>query len=151
MIPFLPACFVRPTPCFHVEHAPFDLGRNPGRYPDGLARGRAGTEDGPFLLHVPGQDGDHQSRRRRTELLRVQGAQPGDLATRTVLLRRPARRVPEHGTATRRPRSAIRGLYTQTPTHIWSHDLVRGSLDELCTKDRIAAFETPALLLGDER
>jgi TolB protein len=29
--------------------------------------------------------------------------------------------------------------------------LACGSLDELCTKDRIAPFETPALLLGDER
>jgi Tol biopolymer transport system component len=27
-------------------------------------------------------------------------------------------------------------FYTQTPTHIWVHDLERGSLDELCTKDR---------------
>lgn len=41
--------------------------------------------------------------------------------------------------------------YTQTPTHIWSHDLETGSLEELCTKDRIAPFETPALLAGDDR
>ena len=40
--------------------------------------------------------------------------------------------------------------YTQTPTHIWVHDLITGSLEELCTKDRIAPFETPVLLLGDE-
>ncbi|MHC5543573.1 TolB family protein, partial [Singulisphaera rosea] len=39
--------------------------------------------------------------------------------------------------------------YTQTPTHIWIHDLETGSLDEICTKDRQAPFETPALLLPD--
>src|SRR5215469_17135256 len=32
-------------------------------------------------------------------------------------------------------------FYTQTPTHIWSHDLEAGSLEELCTKERIAPFE----------
>ena len=41
--------------------------------------------------------------------------------------------------------------YTQTPTHIWVHDLNEGSLKELCVEDRIAPFETPALLLSDER
>lgn len=39
--------------------------------------------------------------------------------------------------------------YTQTPTHIWIHDLETGTLDEICTKDRQAPFETPALLLPD--
>lgn len=42
-------------------------------------------------------------------------------------------------------------FYTQTPTHIWSHDLSTGGLVELCTKDRAAPFVTPALLLSDER
>lgn len=41
--------------------------------------------------------------------------------------------------------------YSQTPTHLWRHDLDRGSLEELCTKDRLAPFMTPELLLGDER
>jgi len=41
--------------------------------------------------------------------------------------------------------------YSQTPTHIWVHDLDSGSLHELCAKNRLAPFETPALLLGDER
>lgn len=39
--------------------------------------------------------------------------------------------------------------YTQTPTHIWIHDLESGSLDEICTKNRSAPFETPELLLAD--
>ena len=38
--------------------------------------------------------------------------------------------------------------YTQTPTHLWIHDLETGSLEEICTKDRLAPFETPALLLS---
>jgi WD40-like Beta Propeller Repeat len=41
--------------------------------------------------------------------------------------------------------------YTQTPTHLWIHDLESGSLEEICSKDRLAPFVTPALLLGDER
>lgn len=41
--------------------------------------------------------------------------------------------------------------YTQTPTHLWIHDLDRGTLTEICTRERIAVFYTPALLVGDER
>jgi TolB protein len=41
--------------------------------------------------------------------------------------------------------------YTQTPTHLWVHDLESGALDEICVKDRLAAFVTPALLLGNDR
>src|SRR5262245_13247224 len=42
-------------------------------------------------------------------------------------------------------------FYTQTPTHLWIHDLTSGSLDEICTKDRLAPFITPALLIGEDR
>jgi TolB protein len=38
--------------------------------------------------------------------------------------------------------------YTQTPTHLWIYDLETGSLEEICTMDRLAPFETPALLLS---
>jgi len=41
--------------------------------------------------------------------------------------------------------------YTQTPTHIWSYHLDSGELTELCTRERMAPFVTPALLIGDER
>lgn len=41
-------------------------------------------------------------------------------------------------------------FYTQTPTHIWIHDLDTGSLEEICAKDRLAPFETPALLLSND-
>ncbi len=41
--------------------------------------------------------------------------------------------------------------YTQTPTHLWVHDLASGSLTEICTKDRLAPFVTPALLIGEDR
>ena len=41
--------------------------------------------------------------------------------------------------------------YTQTPTHLWLYDLESGTLNEICTRDRIAPFITPALLLSDER
>lgn len=39
--------------------------------------------------------------------------------------------------------------YHKTPTHIFLHDLGNGSLEEIATKDRIAPFQTPALLLPD--
>lgn len=41
--------------------------------------------------------------------------------------------------------------YTQTPTHLWRYDLKSGSLEEICQKDRIAPFTTPALIINDDR
>jgi Tol biopolymer transport system component len=37
--------------------------------------------------------------------------------------------------------------YHQTPTHIWAYDLDRNTLAELATKERLAPFYTPQLLL----
>lgn len=41
--------------------------------------------------------------------------------------------------------------YTQTPTHIWVYDLEADTLKEICDKDRLAPFVTPALLVSDDR
>lgn len=41
--------------------------------------------------------------------------------------------------------------YTKTPTHIWVHDLKQDSLSEIATRDRMAVFYTPALLISDNR
>ncbi len=41
--------------------------------------------------------------------------------------------------------------YTQTPTHLWVYDLEKDALNEVATKDRLAVFYTPALLISDER
>jgi TolB protein len=41
--------------------------------------------------------------------------------------------------------------YTQTPTHLWLYDLDRGSLTEIATRERLAVFYTPALLVSDQR
>jgi Tol biopolymer transport system component len=41
--------------------------------------------------------------------------------------------------------------YHKTPTHTWIYDLDRDTLEELATRDRLAVFMTPQLLLGDER
>ncbi len=49
------------------------------------------------------------------------------------------------------PGKPFEEYYTQTPTHLWEHDLETGSLDEICTKDRLAPFVTPALLVSDDR
>ncbi len=41
--------------------------------------------------------------------------------------------------------------YHKTPTHLWLYDLDRDSLTEIATRDRLAVFYTPALLVSDER
>ncbi|MFH1567195.1 MAG: serine/threonine protein kinase [Gemmatimonadota bacterium] len=41
--------------------------------------------------------------------------------------------------------------YHLTPTHVWAYDLDRGDLTELATRDRLAPFCTPQLLLHDGR
>src|SRR2546426_898205 len=41
--------------------------------------------------------------------------------------------------------------YTQTPTHLWLYDLDRDSLAEIATRERLAVFYTPALLVSDQR
>lgn len=41
--------------------------------------------------------------------------------------------------------------YTQTPTHLWVYNLDRDSLTEIATRERLAVFYTPALLVSDER
>lgn len=41
--------------------------------------------------------------------------------------------------------------YHQTPTHVWVYDLERGTLSEVATRDRMAPFYTPQLLLNDHR
>ncbi len=41
--------------------------------------------------------------------------------------------------------------YTQTPTHIWTYDLDNEHLIEIATRERMAPFQTPQLLLGDDR
>jgi len=49
------------------------------------------------------------------------------------------------------PGKSFEEYYTQTPTHLWIHDLQADTLVEICQRDRIAPFTTPALLLGDDR
>src|SRR5437867_2571865 len=41
--------------------------------------------------------------------------------------------------------------YTQTPTHLWIYDLESEDLTEIATRNRLAVFYTPALLLNDDR
>lgn len=49
------------------------------------------------------------------------------------------------------PGRSFEEYYTQTPTHIWLYDLDTRKLEEICAKNRLAVFMTPALLLGDNR
>ena len=41
--------------------------------------------------------------------------------------------------------------YHQTPTHLWIYDLDRDTLTEIATRDRLAVFCTPALLVAEDR
>jgi len=41
--------------------------------------------------------------------------------------------------------------YHQTPTHVWAYDLDRKSLEELATRDRLASFYAPQLVLQGGR
>lgn len=41
--------------------------------------------------------------------------------------------------------------YTQTPTHLWIYDIDTGSLQEIASKERLAVFYTPQLLINDEK
>ena len=41
--------------------------------------------------------------------------------------------------------------YTLTPTHLWIYDLDSGALEEIATRNRMAVFYTPQLLLNDQR
>lgn len=49
------------------------------------------------------------------------------------------------------PGKPFEEFYTQTPTHLWLYDLETEKLEEICNKDRMAPFTTPALMLGDQR
>jgi len=41
--------------------------------------------------------------------------------------------------------------YHKTPTHLWLYDLDGDTLTEIATRDRLAVFYTPALLVSDDR
>ncbi|MBI3414883.1 MAG: PD40 domain-containing protein [Verrucomicrobia bacterium] len=49
------------------------------------------------------------------------------------------------------PGRSFEEYYTQTPTHLWIYDLDSGALKEIATRERMAPFITPQLLLNDER
>lgn len=49
------------------------------------------------------------------------------------------------------PGKPFNEYYHTTPTHIWIHDLDSGSLTEIATKNRMAPFYTPQILIKDER
>src|SRR5260221_785580 len=42
-------------------------------------------------------------------------------------------------------------FYHKTPTHLWAYDLHHDTLTEIATRDRLAVFYTPALLVSDHR
>ena len=117
--------------------------------PRAMARGGRSSAAGPVLLHFTGQDGPRERRRKRPAVLQLRQAgqatwQPGGIfpdGRRVIFLSMEPRRDG--------PGRPFEEYYTQTPTHLWIHDLETGSLEEICAKDRLAPFVTPALLLSD--
>ncbi len=49
------------------------------------------------------------------------------------------------------PGRSFAEYYHKTPTHCWTYDLESGVLEEVVARQRRAVFETPQLLMGDER
>jgi TolB protein len=49
------------------------------------------------------------------------------------------------------PGKPFEEYYTQTPTHLWLYDFATGELTEIATRDRLAVFYTPQLLLKNGR
>ena len=68
-----------------------------------------------------------------------------------MLQRWPSSHCFEHGLRRDGPGRPFEEYYTQTPTHLWQYNIESETLEEICKRDRIAAFTTPALLLSDER
>jgi Tol biopolymer transport system component len=88
-----------------------------------------------------------------TELKYLELDAPGQATWQTGGCFKDGRRVIVLSMEPRRdgPGKPFEEYYTQTPTHLWIYDLDSQSLEEICTRDRIAPFTTPALLLSDER
>ncbi len=49
------------------------------------------------------------------------------------------------------PGRSFAEYYHKTPTHCWVYDIECDTLDEVLTRERRAVFETPQLLIGDDR
>lgn len=49
------------------------------------------------------------------------------------------------------PGRSFAEYYHKTPTHCWIYDVESGDLEEVVARERRATFETPQLLIGDER
>ena len=49
------------------------------------------------------------------------------------------------------PGRSFAEYYHKTPTHCWIYDVASGDLEEVLARERRATFETPQLLIGDER
>jgi len=130
----------------------------------GLAGGRAMSDDGCSGNPVapPGRSGRlFFTSQGRTGLINADGSglrwfdfkepdqvtwQPGPFfpdGKRVVFLSMEARRDG--------PGRPFEKYYHQTPTHLWVHDLDAGTLTEIGTRDRLAPFYTPALLVSDDR
>jgi hypothetical protein len=73
------------------------------------------------------------------------------MAARSSLSRWPAPDLPEHGTEARRTRQTVRRILHANADSPLALRSEREKLSELATKERLAVFYTPALLLGQDR
>ena len=111
---------------------------------------RAETK-GAAVLHQPGPDGSHPLGRNRPPLFRFQGPGAGHVATGTLFLGRTTRHLPQHGGEAGWTGPAIRGVLPQNANAPLDLRSRQDRLSEIATRERLAPFYTPALLVSDER
>ena len=120
-----------------------------------LARGAAGTEDAVrparFFFTSQGKTGMMHADGSGLRYLELDA--PNQVTWQPCGFFPDGRRVLFLSMEPRRdgPGKPFGEYYHRTPTHIWIHDLEDGSLEEIATKERLAPFYTPQLLLDDGR
>lgn len=118
-----------------------------------LGADEPGAASNPLRFFFTSQGKTGLASRNGTELKYLEFEKPDQVTWQPGSCFSDGRRVVVLSMEARRdgPGRPFEEYYTQTPTHLWQYDLISESLEEICTKNRIAPFTTPALLLSDDR
>ena len=118
-----------------------------------LGADEPGAASNPLRFFFTSQGKTGLASRNGTELKYLEFEKPDQVTWQPGSCFPDGRRVVVLSMEARRdgPGRPFEEYYTQTPTHLWQYNLISESLEEICTKNRIAPFTTPALLLSDDR
>ena len=118
-----------------------------------LGADEPGAASNPLRFFLTSQGKTGLASRNGTELKYLEFEKPDQVTWQPGSCFSDGRRVVVLSMEARRdgPGRPFEEYYTQTPTHLWQYNLISESLEEICTKNRIAPFTTPALLLSDDR